>query len=291
MSDCKDQVTAGTNAPSEWQSNQNPMLEYYDSDFPSALLSRYPENFDATTVSQGLAHDVARYLEIAARENGEILELCCGTGRVAIPLALQGSSIAAVDFSDALLETLRENIERVAPDAGRRIEIIHQDVTGLDLEKRQFKLAIMAFNSLLCIPDFAAQRKALASAARHLVKGGLLVLDLINPLSLAREGNPIPTPFFTRRHPRTGRRYTRFAMLSPFDAAHVQRLHGWYDEYGDDGVIRRRPYETLWRPIHRFEIELMLEVAGFAIEGIDGGHQHEVYSPASPRMFVSARKR
>jgi SAM-dependent methyltransferase len=266
------------------------MLDYYDSDFPSELLARFPENFDATTVFQGLAHDVPRYLEIVCREGGPVLEPCCGTGRVAIPLALDGHEVTGVDFSKPLLRLLEENAARVAPGALARLSVEHQDVTQLDLGGRRFQVALIAFNSLLCIPSFAGQRAVLAAVATHLREKGLLVLDLINPLSLPVAGDLQPTPFFTRRHPCTGMRYTRFAMLSAFDADHVQRLHGWYDELDAEGCVRRRFYETRWRPIHRFELELMLETSGFVIESLEGGHRGESYTPTSPRMFVQARR-
>ena len=81
-------------------------IEYYDSDYPSKTLSRFPENFDQTTDFQGLRYDVDRYLEIAATtgKNINILEVCCGTGRVAIPLAKHGHRVTAVDLSAGMLE-------------------------------------------------------------------------------------------------------------------------------------------------------------------------------------------
>ncbi len=289
----RDSASNSTNplATSEWQSTGNPMLEYYDSDFPSALLSRYPENFDSKTTFQGLALDVPRYVELAKQEKGPILELGCGTGRVAVPLAREDFDVTGVDFSEILLETFEENLTRVAPGSRERIRVVLQDMTNLDLSDQRFRMAIMAFNSLLCIPDFQAQRRVLLGVSRYLVDGGLLVLDLINPLLLPLEGDPNPIPFFTRRHPKTGYPYTRFAMLSAFDARCVQRLYGWYDQLDNRGVVHRRTYETKWRPVHRFEIELMLEQAGFAIEALEGGHQREPYIPTSPRMFVLARKK
>jgi hypothetical protein len=45
-----------------------------------------------------------------------------------------------------------------------------------------------------------------------------------------------------------------------------------------------------WRPIFRFEIELMLKQAGFEIISIEGGHLKEAYAALSPRMFIQARK-
>jgi SAM-dependent methyltransferase len=267
------------------------MLDYYDADFPSALLTRFPENFDEKTAYQGLAHDIARYRALAAREGGRVLEICCGTGRVSIPLAIDGHHVTAVDLSTPLLRTLEENVQRVAPSAAEHLHVVQQDATTLDLGAARFAMAFIAFNSLLCIPSFDAQRRVLSAIARHMDDGALLVLDVVSPLALKIHGDPVATPFFTRRHPRTGNRYTRFAMCSPFDADHVQRLHGWYDELAEDGTVRRRSYDTKWRPIHRFELELMLEGAGFGIEAIEGGHRGEPYTSASPRMFVQARRR
>jgi hypothetical protein len=111
----------------------------------------------------------------------------------------------------------------------------------------------------------------------------------MNPLSLAIKGSPVPTPFFTRKHPVSGHVYTRFAMSSAFDADHRQRLHGWYDEIDDDGTIRRRPYSMHWRPIFRHELQMMLQQAGFHCESIEGGHRGEAYTGTSPKMIVQAR--
>lgn len=59
---------------------------YNDSDYPSRDHARFPENCDAVTELQGVAHDVDRYLELAGALDGPILEVGCGSGRVAIPL-------------------------------------------------------------------------------------------------------------------------------------------------------------------------------------------------------------
>ncbi|MEA2600169.1 MAG: hypothetical protein QOF89_1161 [Acidobacteriota bacterium] len=68
----------------------------------------------------------------------------------------------------------------------------------------------------------------------------------------------------------------------------VQELFGWYDEIGADGLVRRAPYSARWRPIFRYELELMLERAGLEVEG---GHRHEPFTAWSQKMFVVARRR
>jgi len=270
---------------------QNSAVRYYDSDYPSEHFGAHAENFDDTTVAQGLRHDVARYLEIAAEVEGEILELCCGTGRVAMPLAAAGHRVTGVDLSDEMLQRFELNLVRLEERARARITRVKQDVTVLDLPKKDFDLCILAFNSLLCVPDFHQQRQVLERAAAHLVPAGELVVDIVNPLQLALKGNPAPTPFFTRKSAIGGKTYTRFAMCGPMDAKQCQQLHGWYDELSDHGSIERTHYSLHWRPIFRVEIELMLEQAGFALESLHGGHCEEPYTEQSPRMFIRARKR
>ncbi len=265
-------------------------IHYYDSDYPWAENALYPENFDSVTAFQGLAHDVTRYRAIARQAPGQILELCCGTGRVALPLARDGHTITAVDISEGMLERFRDNLTREDAATRARVTLVEADVTRLALDRADYGLAIIAFNSLLCIPWFEAQLAALEAVSRHLAPGGLLVIDAVNPLVLKLAGDPVPKPFFTRRELTGGNTYTRFAMVDAIDADQRQRLHGWYDEIDALGVVRRQHYHMHWRPIFRYELALMLANAGFTIEALEGGHQGEPFDAASPRMLVSARK-
>lgn len=267
-----------------------PSIFYYDSDYPSEELSVYPENFDDTTIFQGLRYDVSLYREIARRTGGPILELCCGTGRVAIPLAKCGLSVVAVDISPAMLQRFRGNLERQIDEVASRITLHQQDVTKLTLEERSFPLAIIAFNSLLVVGGFAEQELVLRRVAEHLKLGGLLTLDIVNPLRLKIDGDPVPKPFFTRRNTNNGNTYSRFAMHGAFDVDQRQQLYGWYDEVSADSIVRRSFYSMYWRPIFRFEIELMLRNAGLTIDTIHGGHRGEPFTMDSPRMFIEARR-
>lgn len=264
-------------------------IHYYDADYPSPT-GPFAENFDATTAAQGIADDVQRYQQLAAEVRGDVLELCCGTGRVAIPLARAGLRVTAVDVSRGMLQRLAANLAREPGSVAERVTAIEQDVTRLSLPRRDYALAIVAFNSLLCITEFEAQLAALRSISAHLAVGGKLVLDVINPLVLSVAGDPKPKAFFTRRNPHTGNPYTRFAMTGPFDAAQRQELYGWYDELDAEGLVRRRPYSMRWRPIFRYELELMLRAAGLRVTALEGDHQGAPFSATSSHLFVQAVK-
>jgi predicted membrane-bound spermidine synthase len=61
-----------------------------------------------------------------------------------------------------------------------RIKLIEQNATTLSLDKKDFKLVIIPFNSFLCIPEFKDQCKTLKSIANHLADDGILVMDVVS---------------------------------------------------------------------------------------------------------------
>jgi SAM-dependent methyltransferase len=268
----------------------HPSVDYYDSDYPGIGTSVHEENLDDVLERQGLAYDIERYSGLARETSGQILELCCGTGRVAIPLARIGARVVAVDISEAMLNRFRQKIEQEPQAVRDRLQLVLQDITQLDLGPSRFELAIVSFNSLLLLTTRREQQTALVGAARHLEPGGRLAIDVVNPLALPLDGDPNPKPFFTRRHPDRNRLYTRFAAMGPLGPDQRQRLYGWYDELDEQGRVLRTPYSMHWRPIFRSELELMLEGSGLEVVSVQGGHRSEAFVTRSPRMFVVARR-
>lgn len=262
---------------------------YYDSDYPSTIFPGYQENLDGILETQGLKYDLEKYAELAKKAGGDVLELCCGTGRVALALLSTGFNVTAVDFCEEFLIQFKKKLGEM-PELPGKTNIVLQDVTNLDLDNKDHGLTIMAFNSLLCITDFESQLLALKKASEHMVKGGILALDLMNPLNLNFKGDPQAVPFFTRRNPYNGNTYTRFAAVGPMSEKQVQKLYGWYDETDKTGNLKRNYYEMHWRPVFRYEIELMLEKTGFKLTNIYGGHRNEKFEPSSKKMFIEAIK-
>ena len=63
--------------------------------------------------------DILFWQRMAAPVAGPVLELGCGTGRVAIPLAKAGATVFGIDRSASMLDRGRSKVRRAAAAATR----------------------------------------------------------------------------------------------------------------------------------------------------------------------------
>ena len=265
-------------------------IVYYDGDYPSLEIGEARAEHAATLARLGMLGDVPFYKERADESGWPVLEIGCGTGRLTIPMARAGHEVWAVDVSAAMLEQLRAKLAREAPEVQARVHTVRQDAATLDLPVRNFRLAAIPFNVLMLIPELAVERRVLAAIAAHLAPGGTLALDVMNPLTLPLDAETKPSPSEPRRNPHTGNRYIRNTMATRLDERQAQRIYGWYDELLPDGKIMVTEYGFTWRMIFRYELELMLESAGFAVERLAGDFEDAPWTVDSRRMVVTARR-
>lgn len=120
--------------------------------------------------------DLSFYRERCLAVGGPVLELCCGTGRLTVPLAVAGVPITGLDISVSMLFRAREK----ATAAGASVTWVRADMRDFDLGRR-FALIFIPFNSLQCIYSLADLKTVLASVKRHLEPDGLFIFDVFNP--------------------------------------------------------------------------------------------------------------
>src|SRR6266508_2950244 len=123
--------------------------------------------------SRSVTEDVPFYLEEARRSGGPVVELGVGTGRIAVPIAAQGSRVIGVDSSPAMLEICRERSELAgvgglgdlrAPPVSERVELV-----------------ICPFRSYLHLRTDEERLEALRAAHELLVPSGRLIFDVFAP--------------------------------------------------------------------------------------------------------------
>ena len=234
--------------------------------------------------------DLALYRGFAARAGGPVLELGCGTGRVALALAAAGVAVTGVDLSPAMLAAAREKV--IAAGLAGRVTPVEDDIRRLDrLGDARFALALSAINSFLHLATRADQEAALAAARGRLLPGGLLILDLFPPdprTLLEHDGRLVHAA--TYRDPRTGERIDKFGA-SALDAAE-QRIATvfYYDRLRADGTVERTAATFALRYVGRFELELLLERAGFADLRLYGSYELDPFTAESERMIAVAAR-
>jgi SAM-dependent methyltransferase len=121
-------------------------------------------------------HEIPFYRRWCARAKGPILEVACGTGRLTLPLAQEGYDIVGLDFSSPMLERARQKSARL----GLKVAWMHQDCRTMELDRR-FALIFCATNAMQHLLDAESVDGFLGAARRHLLPGGLLLIDVFNP--------------------------------------------------------------------------------------------------------------
>jgi SAM-dependent methyltransferase len=129
------------------------------------------------------AGDLALWEELAAGASGPVLELGCGTGRVALHLARRGHHVVAVDRDPSLVAAVGDR----ASEEGLDVEPAVADARDLRLGRRF--ACVLAPMQLAHLLDGPAAREAMVSGlAAHLSDGGVAAIALLDPAS-ARAGS------------------------------------------------------------------------------------------------------
>lgn len=234
---------------------------------------------------RGWTEDLDLYRGLAARAGGPVLELGCGSGRVAIALAEAGHEVHGVDASEAMLAIARTNPgSRRLPVSFRRGDMRQAS------EQAEFGLAFCALDGLLHLQTAADLQATLRASYRALRPGGLLAVDVVNPspdLLAMRDG--------VVRHQST------FAGPGDAEIAHfvswdidpdtqiIETAH-FYDWLSDDGLVHRRATAFRLRYLERDELDAALQTAGFDRTEVYGNAQLDPFEPDSERMIVVATK-
>lgn len=211
--------------------------------------------------------DVDFYRRLAAEEGGPILDVGCGSGRVAVALAKDGFEVVGIDLSVSMLRLAEERRASLPPEMASRLTFLQGDLATLDLGRR-FALIVAPSRVFQFMLSTEAQRSALASLRAHLEPGGRLVLDLFDPLLDFVVPN---APFKPRGgevvHPRTGNRVT-WAVTARNPEPWDQRVtEDWtYRELDPAGNVVREETERLTlRWTTRSEMRLLFELAGLEV--------------------------
>lgn len=133
--------------------------EYIDPQVYEAEYGKYCDDFD---------------LFLNLIEKGSVLDLACGTGRLAISLAQRGFKVVGLDASEPML-TLARGKSNDLP-----IRWIQGDIRDFQLNET-FDLILMAGNAFQALLSESDQMQMLDCVRKHLKPTGLFVFNTRNP--------------------------------------------------------------------------------------------------------------
>jgi SAM-dependent methyltransferase len=222
----------------------------------------------------------------------KILEPFCGTGRILIPLALDGHIVHGMDQSRGMLERAQQKVQNLAPDAQKRVSLSHADVL-CEAWPCDFDLVILGCNCFYELATSDEQAKCIVQAFQSLKPGGQLFLDsdhMEGELAASWQDIGIVQPSLCGK-------------CSDGTLVESTREAVWFDAPGRLARFRRRTRVTLpdgntieqeyiqqKHPVSQREVQDWLENYGFAIDDIYGNHDGVAYTDLSPRAIFWARR-
>jgi ubiquinone/menaquinone biosynthesis C-methylase UbiE len=247
----------------------------------------YAETYDESV--PGWPDEIGFYREMAAdatRAGVSILELACGTGRVAIRLAREGAGIVGLELSQKMLDmALRKSVGLENP------RWIRGDMRSFQLDEA-FGLVIIPGHSFQHLNTPEEQLACLGCVKRHLTPEARLVVHLdhqdmawLGELVGPKGGRFEPTGQFT--HPLAGKPMQTFRAWSYERSTQTAICQTRWEEIDAAGNVadswHRGPIRL--HCVFRFEMEHLLARAGFAVEFLYGDFSRRPLCDSSSEMI------
>jgi ubiquinone/menaquinone biosynthesis C-methylase UbiE len=211
---------------------------------------------------------------LALPPGSRILDLCCGHGRHAIPLAQRGYQVTGQDLSEFFLQCAREE----AGAQGVEVEWVHRDMRQIPFDN-EFDAVMNIFTAFGYFETEAEDQKVLHQVRKALKPGGRFLIEIVHRESVLRRFTPHGIDrldsgllVLEERH---------FDLLTSRITVSVTLLE-------PDG--RRTQYQHSERVYSLTEMARMLATAGLEIQACYGGLDGRPLALDTHRLVVVSRK-
>ncbi|MBN1285946.1 MAG: class I SAM-dependent methyltransferase [Anaerolineae bacterium] len=241
--------------------------------------------------NQDLTEDLALYGELLDETGGPVLDVGCGTGRVAFHLAqMQAARVVGLDISGAMLERARARLQQRHTLAGQ-VEFLEADITTFESDER-FGLVVFAYNGFMHLRRQSDQLAALRRMAAALRDDGRLVIDLPNAARAYAAPDEIGLVFErTFTDSQTGSTVMQHS-ISQIERTRQMLVVTWvYDVIEPDGAVKRFLAPEERRYTFAAEMDLLLAQSGLERTRLYGDYDRAPFVDGAPRMIVVACRR
>ena len=246
------------------------MAEWYANERFWSVL--YPYLFSEERMLQGAVH-AQQIAALSGVAWGRVLDLCCGPGRVALPLAAKGFQVTGVDASPFLLDKAKAR----AAEQGLSAEWVLEDMRSF-CKPGVFDLAVNLFTSFGYFKDPEDDLRVLRNVHASLAPGGVLIMELMCKERLARIHEPLMVESLAGG-----------ALL----AQQVEITDGWKWVRARWTLVasgRAEAFDLEHRLYSGQELEDRLLQTGFRDVALYGDLAGGDFGPKAERLVIAARK-
>ena len=237
--------------------------------------------------SQTMGRRDVRFWEgLAKRVQGPVLELGCGTGRLALPVGRVAERLVGIDRSTPMLVKARGRVRRARLTS--RVHLVRGDIRHLPFPRPSpFRLVMAPYGmlqSLLREPDLTATLDAVASVLRP---GAVFGVDLVADLPAWQE--------YRRETRLTGWRPGRKAHVTLIESVRQDRARG-LTIFEQEYIERRgrakssRTFDLAFRTVTVPQMSKRLEKAGFRITAVLGDYDGAPWDPRAETWLILAER-
>ena len=229
--------------------------------------------------------DVPFWRTLAAQAAGPVLELGCGTGRIALPLGRAGARVVGIDRSQAMLARARQRVRRGRLQ--RRVQLVRGDIRHLPF-KTPFPLVIAPYGILQSLLRDRDLKAALEAVHAVLEPGGTFGMELVADLPSWRE--------YRKRVSLTGWRHAaggaHVTLVETVRQDTARKLTIFDQEFTERrGRTRRtRQFSLAFRTLSVPQMARRLEKSGFAVSAVLGDYSGKPWDPRADIWILLARK-
>ena len=244
--------------------------------------------------------DVPFWRNLAINAGGPVLELGCGTGRIALPLGRAGAHVIGIDRSDAMLARARARLRRSRLSG--RVDLLRGDIRYLPFapgplrgsrptrvsHRRGFPLVMAPYGilqSLLRERDLAATLKSVHDV---LEPGGTFGVELVADLPSWEE--------YRKRVSLTGwRRSAGGAHVTLVETVRQDRARHLtiFDQEFTERIGRRRTvrrFSLTFRTLSVPQMKRRLEKAGFEVTALLGDYRGGPWDKRAEVWVILAKR-
>ncbi|MBU4485668.1 MAG: class I SAM-dependent methyltransferase [Candidatus Delongbacteria bacterium] len=237
------------------------------------------ENYDLYTNSMfgnnsklGDSATINFHLELAKKYgHGDILDIACGTGLTAIPLAKNNFSVTAIDISQPMINKLNEK----AKSENIKINSVCSNMCDFKL-KQNFSFAFIARAGFMHLLTNEDQKNSLKNIHDHLLPKGILSLNTFYPHHevLSRSMKSDIEDYSLRvEYSNCKGNIEKIYNSNAYDPETQIMTGQWkFEEYQNGEIINSRVRPLKIRMSFKYEMINLLELTGFRIIDVYGNY-------------------